>query len=409
MTVKTVALGYSGGLDTSCAIPWLRETYGCQVLAVIVDVGQGEDLDAVRKKALASGASAAFVIDVRRTFVTGYIVPMVQAGAVYEGRYLLGTALARPLIAKTQVEVALAEGADGVAHGCTGKGNDQVRFELAYQALAPQLKVIAPWREWHIKGREQAIDYANAHGVPVAATTAKPYSVDRNLWHCSSEAGILEDIWAEPPADLYQYTADPQTAPDDPAYIEIEFETGVPVGLGGQRLDALTLMDRLNEAGARHGVGRIDMVENRLVGMKTRGVYETPGGTILTTAHRDLEAITMERECAHYKMLIGQRYAELIYYGQWFSPLRQAFDAFVASTQRTATGTVRVKLFKGSAMAVGRQAPDSLYNAELATFGEDSVYDQREAQGFINLWGLPTKVFAHANPQLIRSLRERVK
>ena len=409
MTVKTVALGYYGGLDTSCAIPWLRETYGCQVLAVIVDVGQGEDLDAVRKKALASGASAAFVIDVRRTFVTDYIVPMVQAGAVYEGRYLLGTALARPLIAETQVEVALAESADGVAHGCTGKGNDQVRFELAYQALAPQLKVIAPWREWHIKGREQAIDYANAHGVPVAATTAKPYSVDRNLWHCSSEAGILEDIWAEPPADLYQYTADPQTAPDDPAYIEIEFEAGVPVGLGGQRLDALTLMDRLNEAGARHGVGRIDMVENRLVGMKTRGVYETPGGTILTTAHRDLEAITIERECAHYKMLIGQRYAELIYYGQWFSPLRQAFDAFVASTQRTATGTVRVKLFKGSAMAVGRQAPGSLYNAELATFGEDSVYDQREAQGFINLWGLPTKVFAHANPQLIRSLRERVK
>jgi len=341
--------------------------------------------------------------------VTDYIVPMVQAGAVYEGRYLLGTALARPLIAKTQVEVALAEGADAVAHGCTGKGNDQVRFELAYQALAPHLRVIAPWREWHIKGREQAIEYARSHGVPVAATAARPYSVDRNLWHCSSEAGILEDIWAEPPADLYQYTSDPRTAPDEPAYLEIEFEAGMPVALGGQRLDALTLMDRLNEAGARHGVGRIDMVENRLVGMKTRGVYETPGGTILTAAHRDLEAITIERECAHYKMVIGQRYAELIYYGQWFSPLRQAFDAFVASTQRTATGTVRVKLFKGSVMAVGRRSPVSLYNAELATFGEDSVYDQREAQGFINLWGLPTKVFAHANPQLIRSLRERVK
>ncbi len=409
MTVHKVALGYSGGLDTSCAIPWLRETYGCQVIAVIVDVGQGEDLDAVRKKALASGASAAVVVDVRRTFVTEYIVPMVQAGAIYEGRYLLGTALARPLIAKTQVEVALAEGADALAHGCTGKGNDQVRFELAYQALAPHLKVIAPWREWSIRGREQAIEYAKAHGVPVAATTAKPYSVDRNLWHCSSEAGILEDIWAEPPADLYQYTTDPRLAPDDPAYLEIEFESGVPVGLNSQRLDPLTLMERLNEAGTAHGVGRVDMVENRLVGMKTRGVYETPGGTILLTAHRDLEAITVERECAHYKMVIGQRYAELIYYGQWFSPLRQALDAFVASTQQTMTGAVRVKLYKGTASAVGRQSAISLYNPELATFGEDSVYDQREAQGFINLWGLPTKVFAQANPHLIRSLRERVR
>jgi argininosuccinate synthase len=409
MAVTKIALAYSGGLDTSVAIPWLREHYGAQVIAVVVDIGQGDDLAAVKAKALASGATAAHVVDVRRTFVSDYLVPMVQAGAVYEGRYMLGTAIARPLIAKTQVEVALAEGADALAHGCTGKGNDQVRFELAYQALAPHLKVIAPWREWHIKGRDQAIEYAEAHGVPVAASKARPYSVDRNLWHCSSEAGILEEIWAEPPHDLYQYTGDPRTAPDEPEYLEIEFEEGRPVGLAGERLDPLTLMDRLNAAGGRHGVGRIDMVENRLVGMKTRGVYETPGGTILYTAHRDLEAITMERECAHYKMLIGPRYAELIYYGQWFSPLRQAFDAFVQSTQRTVTGTVRVKLFKGGVMAVGRRSPLSLYDPELATFGEDTVYDQRDAGGFMNLWGLPTRVFAKVNPGLIRPLREPVR
>lgn len=409
MTFKKMALAYSGGLDTSVAIPWLRETYGCEVLAVIVDVGQGEDLDAIRAKALASGAAAAHVVDVRRTFVTDYIVPMVQAGAVYEGRYLLGTALARPLIARTQVEVALAEGADALAHGCTGKGNDQVRFELAYQALAPHLRVVAPWRQWHIRSREQAIEYAQAHGVPVPATKAKPFSVDRNLWHCSSEGGILEDIWAEPPADLYQYTADSRTAPDAPAYIEIDFEAGRPVGLDGERLDGLTLMERLNIIAGAHGVGRVDIVENRLVGMKVRGVYETPGGTVLLAAHRDLEAITVERECAHYKLQIGPRYAELIYYGQWFSPLRQAFDAFVASTQRTVTGTVRVRLFKGSVMPVGRRSPQSLYNADLATFGEDAVYDQRDAGGFIALWGLPSKVFAQVNPELVRSLHERVR
>lgn len=409
MGVTKIALAYSGGLDTSVAIPWLRERYGAQVIAVIVDIGQGDDLAAVKAKALASGAASAHVVDVRRTFVADYLVPMVQAGAVYEGRYMLGTAIARPLIAKTQVEVALAEGADAVAHGCTGKGNDQVRFELAYQALAPHLRVIAPWREWHIKSRDEAIEFAEAHGVPVTASKARPYSVDKNLWHCSSEAGILEEIWAEPPHDLYQYTGDPRTAPDEPEYLEIEFEEGRPVGLGGERLDPLALMDRLNAAGGRHGVGRVDMVENRLVGMKTRGVYETPGGTILYTAHRDLEAITVERECAHYKMLIGPRYAELVYYGQWFSPLRQAFDAFVQSTQRTVTGTVRVKLFKGGVMAVGRRSPLSLYDPELATFGEDSVYDQRDAGGFMNLWGLPTRVFAKVNPQLIRSLREPVR
>ncbi|MDR7483260.1 MAG: argininosuccinate synthase [Armatimonadota bacterium] len=407
--MRKVALAYSGGLDTSVAIPWLRETYGCEVIAVIVDVGQGEDLEATRAKAVASGAAAAHVIDVRRTFVTDFIVPMVQAGAVYEGRYLLGTALARPLIAKTQVEVALAEGCDALAHGCTGKGNDQVRFELAYQALAPGLKVIAPWREWPIRSREQAMAYAERYGIPVPASREKPYSVDRNLWHCSSEAGILEDIWAEPPADLYQYTADPCTAPAEPEYVEIDFEEGRPVGLNGQRTDALALMERLNALGGRHGVGRVDMVENRLVGMKTRGVYETPGGTVLMAAHRDLEAITVERECAHFKLQIAHRYAELIYYGQWFSPLRQALDAFVGATQRTVTGTVRLRLYRGTALPVGRRSPVSLYNPALATFEADDVYDHRDAGAFIRLFGLPTRVFAQVNPHLIRALHERVR
>ncbi|MDR7556162.1 MAG: argininosuccinate synthase [Armatimonadota bacterium] len=407
--VRKVALAYSGGLDTSVAIPWLRETYGCDVVAVIVDVGQGEDLDAIRAKALASGATAAHVVDVRRVFVTDYIVPMVQAGAVYEGRYLLGTALARPLIAKTQVEVALAEGCDALAHGATGKGNDQVRFELAYQALAPELKVIAPWREWPIRSREQAIAYAERWGIPVPASRARPYSVDRNLWHCSSEAGVLEDTWAEPPADVYQYTADPRTAPDEPEDVEIDFEEGRPVGLNGSRVDPLALMEHLNALGSRHGVGRVDMVENRLVGMKSRGVYETPGGTVLVTAHRDLEAITLERECAHVKMQLAHRYAELIYYGQWFSPLRQALDAFVAATQRTVTGTVRVRLYRGSAAPVGRRSPVSLYSPALATFEADDVYDHRDAGGFIRLFGLPTRVFAQVHPQLMRALHARAR
>jgi argininosuccinate synthase len=409
MAVKKIALAYSGGLDTSVAIPWLREHYGGEVVAVIVNIGQGDDMTALKAKALASGAVAAPVVDVRETFVTDYLMPMVQAGALYEGRYLLGTAIARPLIAKTQVEVAIAEGADAVAHGCTGKGNDQVRFELAYQTLAPQLTVIAPWREWHITGREQALEYAQAHGISVTATKTSPYSVDRNLWHCSSEAGALEEIWAEPPDDVYQFTADPRSAPDEPEYVELEFEAGRPVALNGERLDPVALMERLNAAGGRHGVGRIDIVENRLVGMKTRGVYETPGGTILFAALRDLEAITVERDCAHHKLLIGPRYAELVYYGQWFSPLRQAFDAFVASTERTVTGAVRVRLFKGSALVVGRRSPNSLYDTGLATFDTDTVYDQRDARGFIHLWGLPSRVFAKKNPGLIRPVREPVR
>ncbi len=408
MDHKKIVLAYSGGLDTSVAIPWLRHNYASQVIAVVVDVGQGEDLEAVRRKALASGSSEAFVVDVRRRFVADYIFPMVCAGAVYEGRYLLGTAVARPLIAAVQVEVALAEGADALAHGCTGKGNDQVRFELAYRALAPSLHVVAPWREWHIRSREQAVEYAALHGVPVSASSGTPFSVDRNLWHCSNEGGILEEIWEEPPHDLYQYTVDPRSAPDEPAYVEIDFEKGRPVGLDGVELDPLTLMERLNQLAGAHGVGRVDMVENRLVGIKIRGVYETPGGTVLLAAHRDLEAITVERACAHFKALIAPRYAELIYNGLWFSPLRQAFDAFVASTQRTVTGSVRMRLYRGTATAVGRRSPRSLYDPGLATFGEDSVYDQRDANGFINLFGLPSRVFAKVNPDLMHEGGESI-
>jgi len=333
-----------------------------------------------------------------------------RANAIYEGQYLLGTALARPVIAKAQVEVALAEGADAVAHGCTGKGNDQVRFELGYKALAPQLKIIAPWREWNLVSREDEIEYAAAHGIPVPATREKPYSVDQNLWHRSAEAGILEDPWLEPPDHVYALTSAPSEAPDEPAYVEIAFERGVPVAVNGQALGPAELLNVLNRLGGMHGVGRADMVENRLVGIKSRGVYETPGGTILATAHRDLETITLDRDTQHYAMLIAPRYAEIVYYGQWFSPLRQAFDGFIAAAQQTVTGTVRVKLFKGTCTAVGRQSPNSLYRQDLATFSKDTVYNQKDAEGFINLWSLPTQVFAGANPELIRrGLRHPVK
>lgn len=409
-SIKTVALAYSGGLDTSVIIPWLKDHYGTSVIAVIVDVGQPEDIPAIRQKALQSGADAAEVVDAREEFVSAYCFPALRANAVYEGQYLLGTALARPVIAKAQVEVALAEGADAVAHGCTGKGNDQVRFELAYKALAPQLKIIAPWREWALQSREEEIEYAAAHGIPVPATREKPYSVDQNLWHRSAEAGILEDPWREPPEDVYTLTVSPARAPDEPAYVEIGFERGTPVALNGQPMAADVLLRALNHLGGMHGVGRADMVENRLVGIKSRGVYETPGGTILAVAHRDLETITLDRETQHYAMLIAPRYAELVYYGQWFSPLRAAFDGFVTAAQRTVTGTVRMKLFKGTAVAVGRQSPHTLYRHDLATFGKDAVYHQEDAEGFINLWGLPTTVFADTNPELIRQgLRQRVK
>ncbi len=408
--IAKVALAYSGGLDTSVIIPWLREQYGVKVIAVIVDVGQPEDIPAIRQKALASGADAAVVVDAKEEFIAEYCFPALRANAIYEGQYLLGTALARPVIAKAQVEVALAEGADAVAHGCTGKGNDQVRFELGYKALAPQLKIIAPWREWNLVSREDEIEYAAAHGIPVPATREKPYSVDQNLWHRSAEAGILEDPWLEPPDHVYALTSAPSEAPDEPAYVEIAFERGVPVAVNAQALGPAELLNVLNRLGGMHGVGRADMVENRLVGIKSRGVYETPGGTILATAHRDLETITLDRDTQHYAMLIAPRYAEIVYYGQWFSPLRQAFDGFIAAAQQTVTGTVRVKLFKGTCTAVGRQSPNSLYRQDLATFSKDTVYNQKDAEGFINLWSLPTQVFAGANPELIRrGLRHPVK
>ncbi len=407
---QKVVLAYSGGLDTSVIVPWLKETYGCRVIAVVADVGQVEDFPAIRQKALASGADAAHVVDVKAEFATGFLFPALRANAVYEGQYLLGTALARPLIAKVQVETALAEGADAVAHGCTGKGNDQVRFELAYQALAPQLRVIAPWREWPLRSREDEIEYAVAHGIPVPVTKAKPYSVDQNLWHRSAEAGVLEDPWQEPPDDVYALTVSPAQAPAQPAYVEVSFDQGVPVALDGTSQDPVTLIHTLNRLGGAHGVGRVDMVENRLVGIKVRGVYETPGGTILAAAHRDLEAITVDRDTQHYAALLAPRYAELVYNGQWYSPLRQAIDGFVDVAQRTVTGTVRLKLCRGVCTVVGRTSAYSLYRQDLATFGEDAVYNQKDAEGFIRLWGLPSRVFAQVNPQRMRpGLRHPVR
>ncbi len=409
-TPSKVVLAYSGGLDTSVIIPWLKETYGSQVIAVIVDVGQPEDVGAIREKALRSGAVAAHVVDVKREFVTDFIYPALRANAVYEGQYLLGTALARPLIAKAQVEVALAEGAGAVAHGCTGKGNDQVRFELTYQALAPQLKVIAPWREWSLTSREEEIEYAKARGIPVPVTKEKPYSIDQNLWHRSIEAGVLEDPWKEPPDDAFALTASPTAAPDLPLYVEVTFDRGRPTAVNGAPLEPVALLQTLNRLGGMHGVGRTDMVENRLVGIKVRGVYETPGGMILALAHRDLESVTLDRETQHYAALIAPRYAELIYYGQWYTQIRSAFDGFVEVAQQTVTGTVRMKLFKGSCVVVGRQSPNSLYQRDLATFGKETVYNQKDAEGFIHLWGLPTQVFAQVNPHLIRrGIRHPVK
>ncbi len=408
--ITKVALAYSGGLDTSVIIPWLGEHYGAKVIAVIVDVGQPEDIPAIRGKALASGAERAVVVDAKEEFVSEYCFAALRANAAYEWQYLLGTALARPVIAKAQVEVALADGADALAHGCTGKGNDQVRFELAYKALAPQLPIIAPWREWTLASREEEIEYAAAHGIPVPATREKPYSVDQNLWHRSAEAGALEDPWREPPEDVYALTVSPARAPDEPAYVEMTFEAGIPVAIDGRRDDPVALLQTLNRLGGAHGVGRADMVENRLVGIKSRGVYETPGGTILAIAHRDLETITLDRETQHHAMLIAPRYAELVYYGQWFSPLRAAFDGFLGAAQQTVSGTVRVKLFKGACVAVGRQSANSLYRHDLATFGKDAAYAQQDAEGFINLWALPTQVFAATNPASIRrGLKHPVK
>ncbi len=389
MTVaKKVVLAYSGGLDTSIIIPWLKETYGCEVVAMIGDVGQREDLEAARRKALQTGASAARVEDLREEFVARYIWPTLRAGAVYEHKYLLGTSFARPVLAKRQVEVALEVGADAVAHGCTGKGNDQVRFELAYKALAPHLKIIAPWREWKIRSREDAIAYAAAHRVPIEQTNANIYSRDRNIWHLSHEGGRLENPANEPQECMWQWTVSPERAPDTPGEVEIGFEAGTPVSLNGRATGAVQLLEGLNELGAAHGVGRIDLVENRLVGMKSRGAYETPGGTLLVTAHRELETLCLDRETLHFSQMLSLRYAELVYYGLWFTPLREALDSFFTKAQERVTGTIGLKLYKGNVSVTRRESPYSLYRTDLASFSMNH-YNPKDAEGFINLFSLP--------------------
>ncbi|MGE5605334.1 MAG: argininosuccinate synthase [Bacteroidota bacterium] len=392
--VKKVVLAYSGGLDTSIIIPWLKENYGCEVIAYAADVGQGEELDPLNEKAIKTGARKIYIEDLKAEFVKDFIFPMLKAGAIYEGKYLMGTSVARPVIAKRQVEIAIKEGADAVAHGATGKGNDQVRFELTFKALKPDLKIIAPWREWDLKSREEEIDYAEKRGIAVPVTKEKPYSMDRNLWHISYEGGILEDPWNEYNDDMFIYTVSPEKAPDKAEIVTIDFEQGIPVAINGQGYDPVALIFKLNEIGGKHGVGRVDIVENRLVGMKSRGVYETPGGTILYEAHHGLETITLDRDTLHYKQMLAGRYAELVYNGQWFTPLKKAMDAFVDETQKMVTGSVKVKLYKGNVQTVGRKSPFSLYQEKLATFGADEVYNQKDAEGFINLFGLPLKVQA---------------
>ena len=393
--VKKVVLAYSGGLDTSVIVPWLKENYGCEVVCFCANVGQGdEDLTKLEKKAIASGASQLIFHDMREEFAADYLFPLLKAGATYEHKYLLGTSVARPLIAKHLVDVAHEVGADAVAHGATGKGNDQVRFELTVMALDPRLKIIAPWREWDIRSREDAIAYAAKHNVPVTATIKSIYSRDSNLWHLSHEGGLLEDPWNEPEEAMYQMSTSPENAPEEGEYVEIEFETGVPVSVNGEKLSPAKLVERLNVIGGAHGIGRVDLVENRLVGMKSHGVYETPGGTILLYAHRDLESLVLDHETLSFKQVAAVKYADLTYNGLWFTPLREALDAFVNSTQGPVTGTVRLKLYKGNIMTAGRKSPFSLYREDFATFGEEDVYDQSHAEGFIRLYGLSLKVRA---------------
>jgi argininosuccinate synthase len=392
--VKKVVLAYSGGLDTSVIVPWLKNSYGCEVVCVTANLGQGEELEGLEEKALASGASKIYIEDMREEFITDYIYPTLMAGAIYERKYLLGTSFARPLIAQRQVEIAQIEGADAVSHGCTGKGNDQVRFELTFQALNPRLKIISPWREWDIRSRADALDYAAEHNVPVTATEKSIYSRDANIWHLSHEGGVLEDPWQEPEEAMYQITVAPEKAPDEPEYVINDFQEGVPKRLNGVAMGPISLIEMLNEMGGRHGIGRADLVENRLVGMKSHGVYETPGGTILVEAHQALEQLCLDRETLHYKQQIALKYADLVYNGQWFTPLREAMDAFVQVTQHNMTGQVRLKLYKGTVSLVGRRSPYSLYREDFATFGEDDVYNQADAEGFIKLFGLPLKVHA---------------
>ncbi len=392
---EKVILAYSGGLDTSIIIPWLKENYDYEVIAVCGDVGQGKETDGLEEKAIKTGASKCYIEDLREDYAANYIFPTLKAGAVYEGKYLLGTSHARPCIAKRLVEIAIAEGATAICHGATGKGNDQVRFELTIKALAPHLKIIAPWRIWDIKSREEEIDYAVARNIPLPVSKKEIYSMDRNVWHLSHEGADLEDPWNEPQYDsLLKIITPPEKAPDKPEYVEIEFERGVPVALNGEKMSALKIIEAANEIGARNGIGIDDIVENRLVGIKSRGVYETPGGTILYAAHRELEYLCLDRQTFHYKELIANKYAELVYDGNWFTPLREALDAFVDETQKTVTGTVKLKLYKGNLSPAGAKSPYSLYSEEFATFGEDEVYDHKDAEGFINLFGLPLKVRA---------------
>ncbi|EFO80672.1 argininosuccinate synthase [Oscillochloris trichoides DG-6] len=392
--VKKAVLAYSGGLDTSVIVPWLRENYGCEVICFCADLGQAEELEGLEEKALASGASKLIVRDLREEFMRDYILPTLQAGAIYERKYLLGTSFARPIIARHQVLIAEEEGADAVCHGATGKGNDQVRFELTFFALNPRLKIIAPWREWSIKSRQDALDYAAEYNVPVTATAEKIYSRDRNLWHLSHEGGILEDPWNEPEEDMFQISVSPENAPDTPEELTITFVKGVPTAVNGQELGLVPLMDELNRIGGKHGIGRIDLVENRLVGMKSHGVYETPGGTLLYIAHRELESIVLDKETMRAKDRIAIDYADLVYNGRWFTPIREHYDAFVRSTQENMTGEVRFKLYKGNAIVIGRRSPFSLYREDLATFGPDMVYNQKDAEAFIRLYGLSMKVQA---------------
>ncbi len=401
---EKVLLAYSGGLDTSIIIPWLKENYGYEVIAMAGDVGQGEELEPLHEKAIKTGASKLYIENLQEEFITDFIYPTLKANAVYEGKYLLGTSFARPIIAKRMVEIALQEGCTAICHGATGKGNDQVRFELTVKALAPHLKIIAPWRIWDIKSREDAIDYAEARNIPIPVTKKDNYSMDRNLWHLSHEGSDLEDPWNEPQYEkLLKLMVSPEKAPDAPTYVEIYFEQGIPKKVNGVEYSPIELMDVLNKLAGSNGVGIIDMVENRLVGMKSRGVYETPGGTVLYAAHRELELLCLDRDTLHYKDIVAQRFAELVYFGQWYTPLRESLSAFVDKTQETVTGTVRMKLYKGNCMPAGAKSQYSLYSEAIATFSKDEVYNQKDAEGFINLFGLPLKVRA----QMLQDLQNK--
>ena len=394
MAKEKIVLAYSGGLDTSIIIAWLKEHYDCEVITVCCNTGQNEDFDAIEKKAYATGASKAYILDIQEEFITDFIYPTLKADAVYENDYLLGTSMARPLQAKKIVEIAEQEGAFYIAHGCTGKGNDQVRFETTIKALNPAIKVIAPWRIWDLKSREECIDYARAHNIPISQTVEKIYSRDENIWHISHEGGNLENPWNEHKPDIHVMSIPPEKAPDQPTYVEISFEKGIPVAINDEKMDPVSLLKTLNKLGKENGIGTIDIIENRLVGMKSRGVYETPGGTILFAAHRDLEKLILDRDTMQYRNIVSQKFAQLVYDGLWFTPLRKAISAFVDETQKLVTGKVKMKLYKGTAGPVASQSPYSLYNEEFATFSADEVYNQSDAEGFINLFSLPLKIRA---------------